>query len=327
MLDWRYYELGKESFSAVPSVSVVGQWSRDLEVINREYVAMGMKTERAGYKYDAKPLDFPHRFMSFKGENGTNRVELYYLISGSEIELYETTTVNFLRLEQFLGFYDDQWHESLRLTEPYIRKVPFTTDSWKSQALVDMSSFSIAPGKYSYEFQVKDVVSQKMAVYRSGYEVTDYNQNLFMMSDLLLSGTIGVENENSTFKKGEIAYSPHMFTSYEQGEEVGLYFELYNLLLDDLGQTQFRVECTLQPFGSEDPSTGKKVIGFFKNLLGDDDSSVSTSHEYLGNEMDQEIYMNINLGDERGGHYELLVEANDLNSDRKITKKVDFWVK
>jgi hypothetical protein len=286
-----------------------------------------MKSETSGYKFDAEPLNFPYKFLSFKGDDGKNVLELYYLLSGEDVELYETTAVNFLRLKQYLGFYDANWREALRFEEPYIRKVDFSADTWRTQALIEMNSFTVAPGSYSYELQMQDEVSNKLAVYRGGYEVRDYTRKYLMLSDILVSGLIGFENEQSTFRKGEINYSPHMFSKFEQGEEVGLYFELYNLIFNEEGQTRFRVECTLQPFGAEDPSAGRKVVGFFRNLFGADGSSVATAYDYLGNARDQEIYMNLSLGDERPGRYELLVEAKDLNSGHQVNSKVDFWVR
>ena len=86
-----------------------------------------------------------------------------------------------------------------------------------------------------------------------------------MVSDVLVSGEITFDDEKAVFKRGNIGFTPHMFSDFKVGEKVGMYFEIYNLFLNENGNSNFRVTCKLQPYGTDNPSLAKQITAFFKS--------------------------------------------------------------
>lgn len=149
-----------------------------------------------------------------------------------------------------------------------------------------------------------------------------------MLSDILVSGQIGLaKSKASKFIKGEVAYSPHMFTTFKRGDDVGLYFEIYNLLLDEENKSNFRVSCTLaQNAGSGEQSAVSNVVGFFKSLLGGKEGKVGTAYDYTGSAKDEKMFLNFKLPANVSGDCRLVVEIADISSDQTIRKEVFLTV-
>ncbi len=289
---------------------------------NEEYAEIGMNTETTEYKYDKKPLDFPFDFLTFKGKDGKIRVELYYGIEGKEIELETGKQGNTLALSRFVGIYDENWNESIRINKDDSIPVNLTLDEWKNSSVTEMEHFEISPGIYHYEFHLQDKVSDKLGVYKDLLTVNDYWKDDFMISDILLSGPIDSAVQNTPFQKGNLSYNPHMFNDFEKDAAIGIYYELYNLSYDSEGKTRFQVTLTFQPFGTDEKSEKNIVSRFAQRLFGQGEEIISSTYKYSGNTRDEKLHFNLKTENEQSGKYELIISVRDMNSDKSVRKKV-----
>ena len=327
VFDVKYRQLGRESFSPRPNGPTVSKICDELVAENKIFITIGMQTESSDYRYTEAPLQVPSRLIAFKGENGQDLVELYYGINGKEIALDTTGSQNLLKLKRFVGFYDESWNEVVRIDKYDSMRVNVTPEQWNKSALLEVQRFSVPTGRYFYEIQFKDMTGNKLAVYRGGYASRDFSQDKLMFSDFLLPGPIGLPERNSRFKKEGVSFEPHMFEDYKPGETVGLYFELYNLALDDEDMTNFRITCTLRTFGTDEPSVADNVLGFFRSLTGEEQGRVGTSYVYNGHTRDEKIYLNFNVGDRGPGKYELVITARDLIADAETSGTIELRIR
>lgn len=291
-----------------------------LQKDNLEFAAIGVQTETTEFDYHGvEPLDFPLHFMTFRGDSGKLLLEVYYGINGSETLLKSTEQGNMLSLQEFFGFYDEQWNEASKINRQNNVLVGVAASEWRNAGIVEVQQLQIAPGKYNFEIQIKDRTSGKMGVFRGQHQLDNlWAKDSLLVSDIILSGPIEQAKPGDKFVKQDIRYNPHMFSDFKIGEEVGLYFEIYNLVRDTEGLTNFRITCTLRPFGGE---VANPLRGFFKSLFGRAKETVSISHDYQGKIRDEKIYMNLDFQGQRTGARELVMEVEDLQA-RKIVRKL-----
>jgi hypothetical protein len=151
-------------------------------------------------------------------------------------------------------------------------------------------------------------------------------EDSLLVSDVILSGAIVQAKPEDKFVKQDIRYTPHMFSDFRIGEEVGLYFEIYSLSLNAEGLTNFRITCTLRPFGDERASL-IPLAGFFKSLFDKDREVVSTSYDYQGKTRNERIYLNLDFQGQRAGAYELVMDVKDLQAGKTVRKAIKIKVR
>ncbi len=297
---------------------------RQLIEKNKEYAEIGVKTETTEYTYEEKLLDFPFEWITFKGENGKILVELYYGIDGKNMEMETSEQSNYLSLSRFVGLYDENWREEVKINRDEKIPVQLTPEEWEKSSATEMESFQVSSGNTHFEVHLKDNLSDKLGLYKGIFQVDDYWQDSLMLSDILLSGPITPAEPNSSFQKADLAYTPHMFNGFEKNAVIGIYYELYNLTLNNQRKTQFKIEWTLRPEGLGNSEEDNR--GFFARLFGGKKESVSTSYQYEGQNRDEPLYLNIDLRNKKLGQYELEVSATDLNNGDIVSKIVRFEI-
>jgi GWxTD domain-containing protein len=282
---WRYEELNEE---------------------NIENAEIGVQTETSDYSYENPLIDFPIGFLSFKGENSKTTVDWFYKIEGTDLQLDTLQKRNHVNYSVFIGIFDTTWHEISRLN--YDNDIPLDTDydEWQSSWFIDSETISVPPGSYNCEFQLADNVSDNLGVFKGMLDIPDYWKNELMLSDIILSGPVSRNDKSSRFKKGDVIYNPHMFTAYSEGDTVGLYFEIYNLLYDFTDRTDFEITWSLKEADEDE----------------DEPPVIKSTVQYSGETRDDKIYLNIDLSDTDSDDYELEVLVKDVISEEEASQEV-----
>lgn len=287
------------------------------------HARIGIQTETSDYqRTEIESLEFPLHFITFRGEEGKLLLEAYYGLSGEAALLKSTEEGTVLALDEFFGFYDEHWNEVSKLRSENKIKIGLTQEQWRLANIVDVRRFQVMPGKYHFEVQIRDRVSGKMGVYKGEHYFEDlWSKDSLLVSDVILSGPITPVENTGKFVKEGMRYNPHMFSDFKIGEGIGLYLEIYNLFYNAEGQTNFRITCTLQPYGVG-AAGSKDIIGFFKSLFDKDKEAVSTSYDYSGQTRNEKIYINFDFKGNGAGRYELVLDINDLQTGKTVRKRV-----
>jgi len=269
-LDNRYSQLGMASFEEYPNIITITELCKTLNKENIKYVLTGLQTETSNFKLYNTDLKVPYQFLAFKGENHNTDLELYYLIEGRNTILNVSEKPNSLQLSLFVGLYDEKWDPAIRIKKSDKLPVNFSQTEWKGHSIARMERLSTRPGQFTYELQFNDTVGHKLGIYKNTLKVPDYYLDTLLLSDVILSEPITTATVESNFRKRNIVYAPHMFNAFENRDTIGLYFEIYNLILDSFAKTNFEVSCSLQSadYGIESPK--QILFGFFKSILGFD---------------------------------------------------------
>ena len=120
---------------------------------------------------------------------------------------------------------------------------------------VYQKAIALAPGTYKVDVVVRDVTSGKKGIQNIGFSVPRYDDKKLSTSSLILAAKLRSTTERDIggqFVIGNAKVIPNLSGVYKQGQEVGVYLQVYNAGID---QTTLRpaveVEYVLSKSGKE----------------------------------------------------------------------------
>jgi GWxTD domain-containing protein len=120
---------------------------------------------------------------------------------------------------------------------------------------VYQKAIALTPGTYKVDVVVRDVKSGSRGIVNMGFTVPRYDEKKLSTSSLILASKLRQTNERdigAQFVIGSAKVIPNLAGTYKQGQEVGIYLQVYNAGVD---QTTLRpavdVEYVLTKGGKE----------------------------------------------------------------------------
>jgi len=110
---------------------------------------------------------------------------------------------------------------------------------------------------------------------------------------------------------GEWEVVPLPSRTFLPEQAVFLYYEVYNLFRDEVGQTRFQVDYTVRGVTK---SAGARLLRGRGKLLGitRDDEGVKVSYEHQGESDQEPVYVALDLGATKGQRMAIAVTVTDL---------------
>lgn len=125
----------------------------------------------------------------------------------------------------------------------------------KDRKSVYQKAIALTPGTYKVDVVVRDVGTGNRGIVNKGFTVPRYDDKKLSTSTLILASKLRTTNERDIggmFVIGNAKVIPNLAGNYKQGQEVGLYLQVYNAGID---QTTLRpavdVEYILTKGGKE----------------------------------------------------------------------------
>ena len=100
---------------------------------------------------------------------------------------------------------------------------------------VYQKAIALTPGTYKVDVVVRDVVTGNKGIVNLGFAVPRYDEKKLSTSSLVLTSKLRTTNERDIgqmFVIGNAKVIPNLSGVYRQGEEVGLYLQVYNSGID-----------------------------------------------------------------------------------------------
>jgi len=183
--------------------------------------------------------------------------------------------------------------------------------------LINTLKFRFSPGNYPYSFELIDLSADKNFVDRQSLRIPDFSSDSLLLSDLLLAYVIRSSQAEGPFTRNGFFILPNISQTYSRGENLFLYFEIYNLQPDRSGQTHYVVENSV--------ARGEKR-GIIKTILGKRAPSVTIVNEYSGREVNDFVIQSLDLKNLVPGEYELEIVVKDEIGKEETTRTTRFWV-
>jgi GWxTD domain-containing protein len=139
----------------------------------------------------------------------------------------------------------------------------------KDKKSVYQKAIALAPGTYKVDVVVRDVRSGNKGIRSIGFTVPKYDEKKLDTSTLILASKLRTTNERdigAMFVIGSAKVIPNLTGTYKQGQEVGIYMQVYNAGID---QTTLRPAVDVQYVLTKD---GKELLNQPENWEGLSDS-------------------------------------------------------
>ncbi|MEP6947368.1 MAG: GWxTD domain-containing protein [Acidobacteriota bacterium] len=112
--------------------------------------------------------------------------------------------------------------------------VPELTDA-RSRRSIYQKTVALPPGIYKIEVIVRDLVSGNRGYVSVGFTVPKYDAETLSASSLILASTLRSSTASDTgtqFVIGETKVVPNLGGVYQQGQDIGIYLQVYNTQVD-----------------------------------------------------------------------------------------------
>jgi len=178
---------------------------------------------------------------------------------------------------------------------------------------------TLPPGFYHMAVTMEEGSSDRIASYRTDVACEDFESRT-AVSDILFASSIRKTHRDSPYNRGALEVVPHPAHRYRRGDSVPLYFEVYNLSVNEQGIASYAVEYRIVPRG---PAPG----GWFDFARGGkppiDISSVfrsSCSGPY------DRVHIILESGNLWKGVFDVHVKISDERSAAEVERKASFTI-
>lgn len=139
----------------------------------------------------------------------------------------------------------------------------------RTQKSVYQKAIALTPGRYKVDVIVRDVETGSKGIRTIGFEVPKYDEAKLATSTLILATKLRSTTERDIggmFVIGDAKVIPNLSNTYKQGQELGLYLQVYNSGID---QTTLRPAVDVSYVLTKD---GKEILNQSENWEGMSDS-------------------------------------------------------
>ncbi len=279
-------------------------------------------------RFQGSKFDFGYYVASFRGNNGKSLVEVSYalpvnIFSPKKEKNYMATTV-----KGGIFFFDDKWNEAEKLvTKEKIILNP-QLDSEKNYYIIGMYQLEIEPGEYNFAVEFQEEESKNTGAYRNKLKVDAYPIGELKLSDILLASNIINETKDPKYTKNGKMVIPNPARLLHKNQLMHIYFETYDLMVNPEQKTKFLVEYKITSKSSDNQPVIKRIFSSLGEFIGlnEGKQEITASYEYEGIEPTEKINLSIDMSATRFGLYELSVTVEDLISNKKASKSIQFGI-
>lgn len=290
-------EAANESGSA-PSSSVL-DFSQDRDRMaseSAEDVRIGFRTDRYTWPEDVSVIDFSHLYAAFRGSNGRTDLVLSYAVRPDDLPEERREETDTLQIETGAAVHGPDWEEHFR--ERSVR-------SLANRPIRRLHTISAVPDSYRVSFHARTLDGRMQGAYQGRIQVPAYTAGTLGMSDPVPAYAVDPTGEKGALRRSGHGVRVNPSAAFSRDESLLVFFELYDLALDENDETAYRVSYRLAEEGDEP--------GFFGRLFGaDEPHTVTLETERTGSNPSPAEYAELDVQEAPPGTYELTVTVRDL---------------
>lgn len=275
------------------------------------------------YDYDgAKEFGFIFDVASLAGAQGRTDLLLGFLVPLTDVAFEpDESTVKVAKLQRRVSLKTNEFEEVVtKVANLEHRQDPLElAGGW----MVTAESLSVDPGGYTIAMRFIDVRTQNHGILKTGVEARYFAPGRFAVSDLVFASSVTRDNRaGGAFLRGQYRIVPRPVRIYAPGEDVTVYFELYNLAQNSKGRGNYEVKYSL---------FGTKVQRFTSLFGGNNEGTLEpgTSQTFENENAGPTASRHISLDTGTLPHdrYTIIIEATDMKTGETDLIRGQFVVK
>ena len=204
-------------------------------------VKEGLSSDRHTWAKEVESFPMPHQIATFRGEDGTTRVDVFFALPIGQISNSLGKTTGSLEIEMGYAVHDTTWQEVTK--DAIAKRLPAHEEA--EAAAIDFFTFSVPADSYMVSIFGRSMGSDQLAGYKIPYRIPNYAPGNLAISDLVLADFIGPAQSGSRFNRGDLHVSPNPFSRFSKLRSVFVYFEIYDLTLGNNDTGQFAIEYSI----------------------------------------------------------------------------------
>lgn len=247
---WRYYRFGltfqfQEEiagfFELVPYVDYFGIGQNYQQFITQTSIATEIQKEIYEHDYGGKSMDFALAVTRFRGDSKENYlVNVNLGIPGWQLGIApaDSEKVSFMRR---IVLYDQQYQSIVRESTSFTQ--PVNRGELKNWLFVEQKRFVLNPGQYYLAVEVRDLVTQKVGIYKKELTLPQYSSPVVPeISDLELASFVRrAQISDRRYVHKDLVVMPQPSSVFFPSQVMYYYYEIYNLKPDSEGKVRFSV--------------------------------------------------------------------------------------
>ena len=189
----------------------------------------------------------------------------------------------------------------------------------------------IAPGQYRYRVEALQPATRRAARGSGLLAVDAFDRPALMLSDVVLADRVAPRTD-APADRTEFFLDPNPAMRYAPGDEVHLYWEIYNLQADSAGVVRYEAEVTLRVQTLERRGFAANVVGGVLDAVGvtaKGDDQLTLRYEVsdvLGSRDRLPGWVALDLADAPNGTYILELLITDMASGQTFVRRRTFTV-
>ena len=275
------------------------------------------------HDFGGEPLEYAFDAVTFRTDNGATELDLSYTIPvwqfGDVSDGNGTSTM----LEHHVTLRDSTM--SPKFTHefgfgPFDRPERKLAEGQVQVPVYTLPASVEAPsGHFTLAVQVRDETSGRIGIYRKPVTLADYSGDELLISDLKLSTAIEPSSVQDPFVRNRLNITPNPGRLYVRGRPVYVYYEIYNLGLDQDRKSSFEIYYEITPADREEPLA-------WSARRQEDMQTVMMTFAGEGYSAADREYTALDTSDLPAGEYVLSVTLMDQHSGQTVSKTTNFLV-
>jgi len=187
-------------------------------------------------------------------------------------------------------------HDSLQIIDNYvINKLDFQYDA----------------GSVPYSFEIINKTLEMNFVDRREMVIPDFTSDSLLISDILTANQIIPATEDHRWERNGLYILPNILQLFESNDTLAVYFEIYNLVPDENGYVQYKVENAISK---------KEEGGILKAIFGKETRKLSIVNEYTGRKTSDYVVQSLHLNNLDAGEYVFEIIVYDDIAKKEVRR-------
>lgn len=275
-------------------------------------------TQRFVFDVGAPHLPINCNFSSFRSLRGKSRLEFYWAVPFSQLVFNPNVSLpdrfaSDLKLD--MKILDLKYNEVATIKQDY--DVTASASETGSHFFLDQVTSDLVPGKYTVAMEVRNNDKDRVGIYQFTVSVRDYAADTLSVSDIELAQYVDNSLSKDKFQKPGTALRvvPNPAAGVLKNKPLTIYYEIYNLTLNDEGKSAYEVSYSIRMLES-DRTFFSNVIGLFSQKK---DASTSSVTQKEGKSVTEREHIAFDISELTAGIAKLEVRVKDLWTGEEST--------
>ena len=311
-----------ESSDVNTQPSAIGR--QDMEHPRRRAVELIARSpEVYTHDFGGEPLEYAFDAVSFRGEGGATEVDFSYSVPVWQFGDITDEKGNRTWLDNQVILRDSvqapAFSRKFRFGPIARPERQAANQEFQGAAFTLAANPTTPSGTFTAAVEMRDEATQRVGVYKKQVSFSDYRGSGLLISDLKLSTGITPSPGQGPFVRKGLNIVPNPGRLYQRGKLVYVYYEVYNLDMDEGSRSSYETLYEITPRGM--PALRNR---FARRPV--DMQTVMTVFDRQGTSAEEGEYTALDTTDLEAGEYVLTVTLTDRRADQTVSKSVNFMV-